>query len=88
MSMNADEKLDEGMVPMKQPNKEGSPSAEAVEGRTSPEGNGDETTAARTLRRDTASSGLGDFTNPCQRLPALRERLVGPDGAAPRQTAV
>src|SRR6516165_12055157 len=58
MSMNADEKSDEGMVPMKQPNKEGSPSAEAVEGRTSPEGNGDETTAARTLRRDTASSGL------------------------------
>src|SRR5262249_30078212 len=31
MSMNADEKSDEGMVPMKQPNKEGSPSAEAVE---------------------------------------------------------
>jgi RNA-directed DNA polymerase len=29
-----------------------------VEGRTSPEGNGGETTAARTLRRDTASSGL------------------------------
>ena len=58
MSMFAGEKSDEGMVPMKQPNKEGSPSAEAVEGRTSPEGNGDETTAARTLRRDTASSGL------------------------------
>jgi hypothetical protein len=32
--MNADEKSDEGLVPMKQPNKEGSPSAEAVEGRT------------------------------------------------------
>jgi RNA-directed DNA polymerase len=58
MSMNADEKSDEGIIPMKQPNKEGSPSAEAVEGRTSPEGNGGETTAARTLRRDTASSGL------------------------------
>src|SRR5262245_14703348 len=58
MSMNAGEKSDEGMVPMKQPNKEGSPSAEAVEGRTSPEGNGDETTAARTPRRKTASSGL------------------------------
>ena len=43
---------------MKQPNKEGSPSAEAVEGRTSPEGNGGKTTAARTLRRDTASNGL------------------------------
>jgi RNA-directed DNA polymerase len=58
MSMNADEKSDEGIGPMKQPNKEGSPSAEAVEGRTSPEGNGGETTAARTLRRDTASNGL------------------------------
>ncbi len=56
--MNADEKSDEVIGPMKQPNKEGSPSAEAVEGRTSPEGNGGETTAARTLRRDTASSGL------------------------------
>ena len=56
--MNADEKSDEVIGPMKQPNKEGLPSAEAVEGRTSPEGNGGETTAARTLRRDTASSGL------------------------------
>ena len=43
---------------MKQPNKEGSPSAEAVEGRPSPEGNGGKTAAARTLRRDTASNGL------------------------------
>ena len=58
MSTNADEKSDEGMVPMKQPNKEGSPSAEAAEGRTSPEGNGAKTAAARTLRRDTASNGL------------------------------
>ena len=58
MSMHADEKSDEGIRPMKQPNKEGSPSAEAVEGRTSPEGNGGKTAAARTLRRDTASNGL------------------------------
>ena len=43
---------------MKQPNKEGSPLAEAVEGRTSPEGNGGETAAVRTQRRDTASNGL------------------------------
>jgi RNA-directed DNA polymerase len=43
---------------MKQPNKEGLPSAEAVEGRTSPEGNGGKTAAARTLRRDTMSNGL------------------------------
>ena len=58
MSMHADEELDEGVIPMKRPNKEGSPSAEAVEGRTSPKGNGDETTAVRTLRREAASSGL------------------------------
>jgi hypothetical protein len=58
MSMYADEESDEGVVPMKQPNKEGSPSAEAVEGRTLPEGNGGETTAARTLRREPASNGL------------------------------
>jgi RNA-directed DNA polymerase len=58
MSMYADEKSDEGIGPMKQPNKEGMPSAEAVEGRTSPEGNGGQATAARTLRRGTASNGL------------------------------
>jgi hypothetical protein len=40
MSTYADEKSDEGIRPMKQPNKEGMPSAEAVEERTSPEGNG------------------------------------------------
>src|SRR6478752_6083261 len=58
MSMHADEKSDEGIGPMKQPNKEGSPSAEAVEERTSPEGNGGQTAAARTLRREAASNGL------------------------------
>ena len=56
--MHADEESDEGIVPMKRPNNEGSPSAEAVEGRTSPKGNGGETAAVRTLRRDTASNGL------------------------------
>ena len=58
MSMHADEESDEGIVPMKRPNKEGLPSAEAVEGRTSPKGNGGQTAAARTLSRDTASNGL------------------------------
>ena len=43
---------------MKQPNNEGLPSAEAVEGRTSPKGNGDQTTAVRTQRRVAASHGL------------------------------
>ena len=58
MSMHADEKSDEVIVPEKRSNKEGLPSAEAVEGRTSPKGNGGQTAAARTLRRDTASNGL------------------------------
>jgi RNA-directed DNA polymerase len=56
--MHAGEESDEGVVPMKRPNKEGLPSAEAVEGRTSPKGNGGETAAARTQSRDAASNGL------------------------------
>src|SRR6516225_8227224 len=58
MNMYADENSDGVIVPEKLPNKEGLPSAEAVEGRTPPKGNGGETAAARTLRRDTASNGL------------------------------
>jgi RNA-directed DNA polymerase len=58
MSMHADEESDEGIVPMKRSNNEDVSSAETVEGRTSPEGNGGETAAARTLRRGTASNGL------------------------------
>ena len=58
MNMHADENSDGVIVPGKRSNKEGLPSAEAVEGRTSPKGNGGETAAARTLRRDTASNGL------------------------------
>ena len=58
MSMHADEESDEGVVPMKRSNNEGVSSAETGEGRTSPKGNGGETAAARTLRRDTASNGL------------------------------
>ena len=58
MSMNADEESDEGTVPMKRPNKEGFASAEDVEGRTSPKGNGGESAAVRTPSRDTASIGL------------------------------
>src|ERR1700680_645251 len=58
ISMHADEESDEGVVPMKRSNNEGLSSAEIVEGRTSPKGNGVQTAAARTLRRDTASNGL------------------------------
>src|ERR1700724_4207066 len=58
MNTHADENSDGVIVPQKRPNKEGLPSAEVVEGRTPPKGNGGETAAARTLRRDTASNGL------------------------------
>src|SRR3979490_2933354 len=58
MNMHADENSDGVIVPEKRPNKEAWPSAESVEGRTPPKGNGGETAAARTLRRDTASNGL------------------------------
>ena len=58
MNMHADEKSDEVVVPAKQPNKEGLPSAEAVEERALPEGNGGQTAAVRTQRRVTASNGL------------------------------
>ena len=58
MSMHAGEESDEGVVPVKRSNNEGVSSAETVEGRTSPKGNGGQTAAARTQRRDTASNGL------------------------------
>jgi group II intron reverse transcriptase/maturase len=58
MNMHADEKSDEAVVPEKQPNKEGLSSAEAVEERALPEGNGGQTAAVRTQRRVTASNGL------------------------------
>jgi len=43
---------------MKQPNKESLLSAEAVEGRTSPKGNGGQATVVRTQRRVPTSNGL------------------------------
>ena len=58
MSMHADEESDEVVVPMKRSNNEGLPSAEIVEGRTSPKGNGGQTTAVRTPSRGTASNRL------------------------------
>ena len=58
MSMHADEDSDEVVVPAKRSTKEGSPSAETVEGRASPKGNGGQATAVRTPSRGTASSRL------------------------------
>ena len=67
MNMHADEKSDEGMVPGKRPNKGGVPPAEAVEGRTSPKGNGGRAAAARTLSRGAASNGLAAVRQAAQR---------------------
>ncbi len=58
MNMYVDEKSDSVIVPTKLSNKEGSPSAEMVEGRTLPEGNSDQETAVRTQSRVTASNYL------------------------------
>ncbi len=58
MNMHADEKSDEGIRPEKRPNKGGLLPAEAVEERTSPEGNGGRTAAVRTRSRGAASNGL------------------------------
>src|SRR5258708_13408278 len=56
MSMYADEESDEGVVPMKRSNNEGVSSAETVEGRTSPKGNGGQTAPAPTPPRETPAN--------------------------------
>ena len=66
MNKHADEKSDKGIVPKKQPNKEGSPSAETVEGRPLPKGNSRQTTAVRTPSRAAASSGLAAVRHAAQ----------------------
>ena len=84
MSMHADEESDEGVVPMKRSNNEGVSSAETVEGRTSPKGNGGQTAAARTQRRDTASNGLGARRDPCggaQQWASLPRPVLGSTGS-------
>jgi len=58
MSMHADEDSDEVVIPRKRSNKEHLCSAEIVEGRTSPKGNGSQPAAVRTLSREAASNGL------------------------------
>ena len=70
--MNADEESDEGTVPMKRPNKEDLASAEDVEGRTSPKGNGGESAAVRTPSRDTASIGLVAVRQAARRSKSVR----------------
>ena len=72
MNMHADENSDGVIVPEKRPNNEGLPSAEAVEGRTSPKGNGGESAAVRTLSRDTASIGLAAVRQAARRSKSVR----------------
>ena len=72
MSMYVDEESDEGTVPMKRSNKEGYASAEDVEGRTSPKGNGGESAAVRTPSRDAASIGLAAVRQAARRSKSVR----------------
>jgi hypothetical protein len=72
MSRHADEGSDEVAVPMKRSNKEGLPSAETVEGRASPKGNGGRTAAARTQSRGTASNGLAAVRQAARRSKSVR----------------
>jgi len=72
MSMHADEESDEVVVPVKRSNNEGLPSAETVEGRTSPKGNGGESAAVRTPSRDTASIGLVAVRQAARRSKSVR----------------
>ena len=58
MNMYADEKSDEGVLPEKRPNNGRRLPTEAVEGRTSPEGNGGQTAAVRTQSRVAASTRM------------------------------
>src|SRR5215510_4737260 len=58
MSMHAGEESDEVVVPEKRSNNEGLPSAETVEGRAPPKGNGNQASAVRTPSRGAASSRL------------------------------
>ncbi len=72
MTMHGDEKSDEGVVPEKRPNNGGLPPAEAVEGRTSPKGNGFQTAAVRTPSRDAASNGLAAVRQAARRSKDVR----------------
>lgn len=58
MNTYADEKSDEGILPMKRSNKGVCTPVEVVEGSASPKGNVSQPTAVRTQRRGAASSGL------------------------------
>jgi len=72
MIMNGDEKSDEGVLPLKRPNKGRQLSAEAVEGRTSPKGNGYQTAAVRIPSRGAASNGLAAVRQAARRCKDVR----------------
>ncbi len=58
--MHAPEESDRAIVPMKQPNKEGQPSAEAAEGRWQPKENDAQSNTHPTPRGAWVSQGLGE----------------------------
>ncbi len=72
MSMHADEDSDEVVVPTKRSNKEHLCSAEIVEGRASPKGNGGQPAAVRTLSREAASTGLAAVRQVARRSRGVR----------------
>ena len=72
MSMHTDEKSDKGILPKKQPNNEGLPLAETVEGRPLPKGNSRQATAVRTQSRAVASSGLAAVRHAAQERKEIR----------------
>ncbi len=60
-------KSDGRIVPKKQPNKGGTPLAEAVEGRRPAKGNAPQTPAYRTQSRRSATNGLGGMREAARR---------------------
>ena len=72
MIMDGNEKSDEGVLPLKRPNKGRGLLAEAVEGRTSPKGNGGQAAAVRTPSRVAASNGLAAVRQAARRCKDVR----------------
>jgi hypothetical protein len=76
--MHGDEKSDEGVVPEKRLNSGSLLPAEAVEGRTSPKGNGGRTAAARTRSRAAASNGLAAVRQAARQSKGVRRVAASP----------
>ncbi len=72
MSMYADEKSDEGVVPVKRPNNGSLLPAEAVEGRTSPKGNSRQAATVRAQSRVAVSPGLAAVRRAARQTTSVR----------------